>query len=379
MQLIMDSFWRALIDSFRPRIIGLSFLPLGLIVIAALVLGYFYWGAAVVTVTDWMHASVIWTWVDGRLSEMGAQNVTAIFAPLLVVLLVSPILVMISLLLVTMLMTPAMAKQVATKRFPGLRTQAGSTFWRSLAWSLSSTLMAFLALVVTLPLWLIPPMALILPPLIWGWLAYRVMSFDALVEYTSTAERKAILEQHRWPLLVIGIICGFLGAMPSIVWASGVIFAFAFFVLIPVAVWLFTWIFALTSLWYAHYCLAVVAERRGPQALIAQPQVPTAPVSSASPVPDTGATPSTVSTSSSSDAMSSAATAGVAAVVVADAVPSSAAESVAKGASGRLIVTDVAADAQAPDATHSSSQDASHSPSNASNDAGSSDSPSSRD
>lgn len=368
MQLIMDSFWRALVDSFRPRIIGLSFLPLGLIVIAALVLGYFYWGAAVVTVTDWMHASVIWTWVDGRLSEMGAQNVTAIFAPLLVVLLVSPILVILSLLLVTMLMTPAMAKQVASKRFPGLKPQEGSSFWRSLAWSLSSTLMAFLALIVTLPLWLIPPMALILPPLIWGWLAYRVMSFDALVEYTSSAERKVILEQHRWPLLVIGIICGFLGAMPSIVWASGVIFAFAFFVLIPVAVWLFTWVFALTSLWYAHYCLAVVAERRGPLALVAATPVPTeknvVPVPTPGPDPvrkPASTTAATAATTDNSVVVVTAPEAGVANAPKPASEPPSNSPSVppseplskpaSKPSSERLIATDVAADANLPNGT----------------------------
>ncbi|MDH5856011.1 EI24 domain-containing protein [Lampropedia aestuarii] len=383
MQLIMESFWRALLDSFRPKIIGLSFLPLLLIVVAALVLGYFYWGAAVMTVTDWMHASVIWTWVDGRLSELGAQNVTAIFAPLLVVLLVSPILVILSLLLVTMLMTPAMAKQVATKRFPGLKPQAGSTFWRSLGWSLSSTVMALLALVVTLPLWLIPPMALILPPLIWGWLAYRVMSFDALVEYTSSAERKAILEQHRWPLLVIGIICGFLGAMPSIVWASGLIFALAFFVLIPAAVWLFTWVFALTSLWYAHYCLAVVAERRGAQALVAEPEVPSAPASGVAPVADAVASPAAATSSSSSDEVASAAKASVVAVEVVDAVQAVDEKSVVKSSSQRLIATDVPVDTPAPDAGTNTSQDASsHSAADASSTGpttSSSDSPSPRE
>ncbi|THU05480.1 EI24 domain-containing protein [Lampropedia puyangensis] len=268
MQRIMESFWRALIDSFRPKIIALSLLPLGLIVVAALVLGYLYWTSAVVAVTDWMHASTIWSWFDARLATMGVSNITAIFAPLLVVLLVSPVLVITSLLLVTMLMTPAMAKQVAQKRFPGMQPQPGATFWRSLAWSASSTCLAFLALVVTLPLWLIPPLALILPPLIWGWLAYRVMSFDALVEYTTADERKLIVQEHRWPLLLIGVVCGFLSAAPSVVWASGVIFAFAFVALVPIAVWLFTWVFALTSLWYAHYCLSVVAERRGPQVLV---------------------------------------------------------------------------------------------------------------
>ena len=51
---------------------------------------------------------------------------------------------------------------------------------QSLAWSLGCTLVALVALVASLPLWLIPPLVLVVPPLIWGWLTYRVFSFDVL-------------------------------------------------------------------------------------------------------------------------------------------------------------------------------------------------------
>jgi hypothetical protein len=105
----------------------------------------------------------------------------------------------------------------------------------SLLWSLGSTGLALLALLVSLPLWLIPPLILVLPPLIWGWLTYRVMAFDALAEHASVEERCEIFRRHRGWLLGIGVFCGYLGAAPSMLWASGVLFAAAFVILLPLA------------------------------------------------------------------------------------------------------------------------------------------------
>ena len=99
-------------------------------------------------------------------------------------------------------------------------------------WSLGSTVLALLALLVSMPLWLIPPLVLILPPLIWGWLTYRVMTFDALAEHASREERARCCARHRLPLLGIGVLAGYLGAAPRIVWASGALFAAAFPVLV---------------------------------------------------------------------------------------------------------------------------------------------------
>jgi hypothetical protein len=102
----------------------------------------------------------------------------------------------------------------------------------------------------------------VLPPLIWGWLTYRVMAFDALAEHADREERRALLRQHRWPLLGIGVLTGYLGAAPSIVWASGALFAAAFVILVPLAIWIYTLVFAFSSLWFGHYCLAALERLR---------------------------------------------------------------------------------------------------------------------
>ncbi|MBS0597382.1 MAG: hypothetical protein JSR92_08575, partial [Proteobacteria bacterium] len=82
-------------------------------------------------------------------------------------------------------------------------------------------------------------------------------------------ERRAVLRQHRAPLLVIGIVCGYLGAAPAVVWASMTLFAVAFAVLIPLAVWIYTLVFAFSALWFTHYALAALqALRQGVPAVI---------------------------------------------------------------------------------------------------------------
>jgi len=122
--------------------------------------------------------------------------------------------------------------------------------------------MAAVAMFVSLPLWLVPPLILVLPPLIWGWLTYRVMAFDALVEHASADERRELLRRHRPWLLGMGVATGYLGAAPSVVWASGWFFAAAFVFLIPMAIWIYTLVFAFSSLWFTHYALAALEQMR---------------------------------------------------------------------------------------------------------------------
>jgi hypothetical protein len=61
----------------------------------------------------------------------------------------------------------------------------------------------------------------------------------------------------------MGVGCGFLGAAPSLVWASALVFAAAFPLLLPVAVWIYTLVFIFSALWFSHYCLAALQALRG--------------------------------------------------------------------------------------------------------------------
>ena len=177
-----------------------------------------------------------------------------------------------AMLLVGLFMTPAMVKLVALRRFAHLEQKRGAGLLDSLAWSLGSTLLALLMLLASLPLWLLPPLALLLPPLVWGWLSYRVFAFDALADHADRAERVALLAQHRSSLWLMGLICGLLGAAPSLLWASGAMFIAMAPLLVPLAVWVYALVFAFSSLWFAHYLLAALARLRA-QSTVTSPVI----------------------------------------------------------------------------------------------------------
>lgn len=262
MTLLLDAFWRACFYCLRPRVIALSLLPLLLMVGLGGVLGYTLWDGAVAGVQDWLQASSllasVWRWLE----QAGLPDLKTVVAPLLVIFAATPLVVMASLLAVSLLMTPSLARYVCERRFADLQRKRGGTFWQGLLWSLWSVLLALGALVLTLPLWMVPPLAMLLPALIWGWLTYRVMAFDALAVHASREERLELLRRHRLWLLLMGVLSGFMGAAPSLVWASGALFAAAFVVLVPVAIWIYAVVFAFTALWFIHFGLAALQDLR---------------------------------------------------------------------------------------------------------------------
>jgi hypothetical protein len=174
-------------------------------------------------------------------------------------------------------MTPAMVRLVAARRFPQLERRQGAGFWQSLAWSLACSVAALLALVASIPLWFIPPLVLVVPPLIWGWLSYRVFAFDVLALHASGDERRRLIATHRWPLFGMGVVSGYLGAAPSLLWAVSALALVFAPLLIIVSIWLYTLVFAFSALWFAHYLLAALRDLRAAESLLIATPTPAAP------------------------------------------------------------------------------------------------------
>ncbi len=259
---LFDSFWRAAAYCLRPRVILLSLLPLIIVIGTTVGMGYLLWDFAMDQVREVLQSSAFvnhgWAWLD----SMGLGRIKIYLAPLIVIFVVTPVIVLLCLMVVALLMTPLLVRIVALRRFPALEERKGASFLDSLLWSLGSCVIALVVLVLSLPLWLVPPLALVLPPAIWGWLTYRVMAFDALAAHATVEERRSIMRTHRPQLLLMGVVSGALGAAPSLVWASGVFFAAAFVFLVPLAIWIYTLVFAFSSLWFAHYGLAALYQLR---------------------------------------------------------------------------------------------------------------------
>ncbi len=264
----LDAFLRALVYTLHPRVILLSILPVLIAGGAGFLLAWLYWEPAVGGVRALLDATPWLAPVSQWLNDMSGGAFRAVIGPLVVVMLSVPFLLMFSLLLVSLFMSSSVVRLVARRRFPSLERRYGGRWWHALWWSGGSALVALAALVLSMPLWLLPPVALLLPPLIWGWLSYRVMTYDALAEHASKDERRQLMRDNRMPLLALGIITGYLGAAPSLVWAATGALALPMMpVLMPVFVWVYTLVFAFASLWFTHYALAAL-ERQRQQAVV---------------------------------------------------------------------------------------------------------------
>jgi hypothetical protein len=266
MNLLIDSFWRALAYCMHPRVVLLSLLPLLLMVCITSALGYFFWEPALDAIRDALGSSDLvhsaWT----LLENWGLGSLKSVLPLLIVLVVVTPFVVILSMLMVALLMTPAIVQLIARRRFPTLERLGNASLLRSLVWSLGSSLLALVATVLTLPLWLIPPLFMVLPPLIWGWLNFRVMSFDALADHATEEERRTLLRQHGTVLLGMGVVTGFLGAAPSLIWSFGMATIVMAPFLIPLSIWIYTLVFAFSSLWYSHFCLAALRKQRSTSA-----------------------------------------------------------------------------------------------------------------
>lgn len=260
--LAVDAAWRAAAYCLHPRVIWLTVLPI--LLSAALLLGLGWWGwsdantALREALDHWSLSQTLLAWLD----SIGLQAMRAALVPVLLLILVVPLVVILCLLLVAWMITPAAVKLVQGRRFPQLQARHQTPVWKSVTVSLVTSVVALGALLLSLPLWLFPLFALVVPPLIWGWLTYRVMAHDTLADLATPEEQQALIQRHRMPLLLMGVVCGYLGAAPAAIWALGVLAVVLAPFILVVSLWLYTLVFVFSSLWFAHYLLAALAAMR---------------------------------------------------------------------------------------------------------------------
>jgi hypothetical protein len=134
---MFDAFWRACGYCLHWRVIAWSLLPLLLAGSVLATLGYVYWGPAVGAVRgaleQWELTAALLRWVE----SIGAPQLRALVAPLIVVALATPLIVVGTLLLVAWIVTPAVVRMFAARRFPALERREGTPWWRALGWSLA--------------------------------------------------------------------------------------------------------------------------------------------------------------------------------------------------------------------------------------------------
>ncbi|MGO4306398.1 MULTISPECIES: EI24 domain-containing protein [unclassified Cupriavidus] len=267
---IFRSFGRALASQFHPRMLMLTVLPFVLATVLWGGLIYLAWDPVIGTASAILQGSVFTSWIYGALDWVGLQSLRAVVAPLFVLTMVIPLVIASMLIFISLFSVPAVVRHLE-RSYPNLTKAHGGSIAGSVFQALGNTVVFLLLVLVTLPLWLIPPFFALIPPVLWGWLTYRVMTYDALSEHATVEERKTIMKRHRTSLLMIGVAVGLLGSAPTLLWVWSAVIIFLFPVVLAGTLWLYVLIFIFSALWFGHFCLRALADLRAERAAAAPP------------------------------------------------------------------------------------------------------------
>ena len=260
---LIRSLGLALVGTMHPKMLWLSFRPFLIVSIFWGVVIWLIWSPALEMLRTFLTASIFTSWIQSGLEYVGFDEARAWIAPLFLVILLIPIIAISLLVFIAFSTVPAVVDSVVKqKAYEGIMRIKGGSFIGSFFYTLWSALICLALVMLTLPVWWIPPLFAILPPLLWGWLTMRLMAYDVLLDHATPEERNQLLEEHRWTLLGMGVVAGMIGAVPTFFWATSVLALVLFPFVSFVALWIYSLIFIFSALWFSHFLLHALKQLR---------------------------------------------------------------------------------------------------------------------
>ena len=188
-------------DLLTARVLKLVLWPM----LFALVLwggaAYAFWRPA----TQWLQAALISVGVSGSVLGLDLAVIRDVLAPFLLLVLLVPLIYASALMVTAFVVMPTLLDVVATRRFPGLERKRGGSDLGSATNALSASGVYALLWIVTLPLWLAPPLPLVLPVLLSAYFNQRLFRYDALALHASRSEMEHLRRRQGGALWLLGI------------------------------------------------------------------------------------------------------------------------------------------------------------------------------
>ena len=121
---------------------------------------------------------------------------------------------LVAMLLTAIVVLPLLLNHLAAIDYPDLARQGSDSVVASTWNSVAAALLFIVGWLVTLPLWLIPGLALLLPLFWMAWLNRRTFTFDALAAHATSDEWRELRRTQAMPLLLLGLAMALLAHVP---------------------------------------------------------------------------------------------------------------------------------------------------------------------
>lgn len=248
------SYLSALRSQFQPRMLLTILLPV-VVGLAAFVLIYIlFFGTLKTIFVQWLEnqAAVQNTdlWLQNAAahsewmaSAMGWLSIKSFFATVLTMGIVLPFIAVIVLAVMAFAIMPIVVTHLRSRDYPHLERAGRHAGAFSMVNALRVIIVFCVGWLLTLPLWLIPPLAVLLPIFWWGYAFKGFLSADAIATHANSLERRQIFKRYRWDYWLLGLSMAVLSLIPF------------FWVVLPV----------FSALVFAHFTLRALSSLRAAQ------------------------------------------------------------------------------------------------------------------
>lgn len=235
------AFRRALVSQCHPKMLLLILMPFLIALVGAIILLWAFWSP----LTAWLNAQAL-GWgvvdtVDQWMLAIGLFSIKLYLIPLLAVGILLPMAGILGLVIAAVFVMPLVLKHLEAREYRGLARKGQLSLavggWNAL-WVSCIFVVGWL---VTMPLWLIPPLPVLLPLFWWAFAFSRMLRVDAVVEHASSTERKLLWRRHNRKYWAMGAILSLINLFPP--------------------AWLFLPVFS--ALVFAHFSLEALRQLRG--------------------------------------------------------------------------------------------------------------------
>ncbi|KAA0890049.1 EI24 domain-containing protein [Pusillimonas sp. ANT_WB101] len=211
---VIVAFKRAFLTQCHPKMLGALLLPFVVALLGAIILLWAFWSP----LTNWLVAETAnWdmvNYVDQWLVGIGLFSIKVYMVSIMAAGILLPMSGILGLIIAAVVVMPLVLKHIEKREYIGLKRQGqmptAVSGWNAI-WV---GLLFVVGWLLTMPLWLVPPLAVLLPIFWWAFAFTRMLSVDAIVEHASSEERRLIWKRHKRQLWLIGGVLALINLFP---------------------------------------------------------------------------------------------------------------------------------------------------------------------
>lgn len=215
----------ALANVVHPRMLWLMLWPMLVALAIWGTVALILWAKLALRVAAWLQQvldyALAWSHIDFGTATLVAANVLLFIAFV-------PLIYLTALFLLSVFGMQQIVEHVARRSFPELERRRGGgiagTVWNSVVAVCGLLLFGLLSV----PLWVFPPLWPVIPLVILAWVNQRLLRYDALAEHADRAEMARLFRERRGALYVLGLLLALAAYVPLLGFFAPVLFGLAF-------------------------------------------------------------------------------------------------------------------------------------------------------